>query len=84
VEHRSLGVAVFEQCCAAEAVDRPVARGGDDPAGRARWDATFGPSFNRLDEGVLDRLLGDIDIAESADQDCNRPSIFLAENSRDV
>ena len=42
------------------------------------------PPLDRLDECVLDRLLGDVDIAESADQDSNRPSIFLAEDLLDV
>ena len=39
--------------------------------------------LKRADEGVLDRLLGDVDVAEEADQAGDRPSGFLPEDASD-
>jgi hypothetical protein len=83
VQQEGLRVPVLAGCFTAEAIDRSVAGGGDDPAGGAWRDTPVRPSFDRLGERVLDRLLGDVDVTESADQDSNRSSIFLAEDSLD-
>ena len=53
---------------AAQPVDGPVAgRRGDPPTGVGR-DARLGPSLGRHREGVGDGVLGEIDVAEDADQ----------------
>jgi hypothetical protein len=84
MKQSGLRVAVLSGCLTPQAVDRAVARGGDDPSGRARRDPAARPPPEGLDEGVLDRLLGDVDVTESADQDSNRPPVFLTEDSLDV
>ena len=45
VQQRGLGVAVVAGGLAAQPVDRPVAGGGDDPAGRARRQAVGRPAL---------------------------------------
>jgi hypothetical protein len=42
-----------------------------------------GPHLERGDEGVLDRLLGEIEVAEDADQCRDGPSLLLAEDAID-
>jgi hypothetical protein len=39
--------------------------------------------LNRDRERVLNRILGEIDVTEGADQDGNRAAIFLAEHAGD-
>ena len=84
MKQRGLCMAVLAGCLTPQAVDGAVAGGGDDPSGRARRDPAVRPAPEGLDEGVLDRLLGDVDVTESADQDSNRPPVFLTEDSLDV
>lgn len=61
-------VAVLAGGLPADAIDGAVAGGGDEPAARVGRDAPLGPQPGGLDEGVLDRLLGAVDVAEEADQ----------------
>ena len=68
----------------AQPVDRPVAGGGDDPAGRARRQAGRRPALHGRGERVLDRLLGDVDVAEDADQDGHRAAVLRAEDPLDL
>src|ERR1700694_1753022 len=67
-----------------EAVDRAVPRGGDDPALRAWGQAGCRPPFERRGEGILDRLLGDVDVTEATGQDRNRAPIFATEYPLDL
>src|SRR6202043_1101325 len=79
VQQRGLGMPVRARCLAPEAVDRAVARGGDDPSRRAGRQSGRRPPFHRCREGVLDGLLGNIDVAEDPDQDGHRATVLLAE-----
>ena len=69
---------------AAEPVDRPVAGGGDDPAGGAGRQAVGRPPLEGDDERLLDRLLGDVDVAEEADQGGDRSAGLAAEDPLDL
>ena len=51
-----------------QAVQGLVAGGGDDPAARVGRHARGGPALRGHGEGLLDRLFGDVDVAEDADQ----------------
>lgn len=64
---------------ATEAVDRSVARGGDDPSRRAGRQSGRRPPFDGCRERVLDGLLGNVDIAEDPDQDGDGATVLLAE-----
>ena len=64
VQQGGLGVPVLAGRLPAQPVDRPVAGGGDDPAGRARRQPGRRPPLHGRGERVLDRLLGDVDVAE--------------------
>src|SRR5688572_22141948 len=83
VQQRRLGVAVLAQGLATQAVDRPVAGSGDDPPRRAGRHAVGGPARARDHERVLDRLLGDVDVAEAADQDRHGSAVLLTEDPLD-
>ena len=54
---------------AAEPVDRAVPRGRDDPGAGVRRDAVAGPALGRDRERLLDGVLGEVEVAERADQD---------------
>jgi hypothetical protein len=66
---------------APDPVDRAVAGRGHEPAGRVGGNAVSGPPF----EGVLDRVLkgvlGEVEVAEDADQGCEHPPVLLAEQA---
>jgi hypothetical protein len=42
------------------------------------------PAVDGRGEGVLDRILGDPDVAEGTDQDSHRPTVLLTEHTRDL
>ena len=84
VQQSGLGVPVLAGRLPAQAVDRPVAGGGDDPSRRARRQSVGRPPLHRRGERVLDRLLGDVDVAEDADQDGHRAAVLLAEHTLDL
>ena len=65
-------------------VDGPVPRGGDDPAGWVVRDAVRRPPMYGGREGVLDRVLGERDVTEQADQRRDGRAVRLAERALDV
>ena len=79
-----LRVPVLARRLAAELVDRPVARCGDDPTGGTRGQSCRRPPLHGRRERVLDGLLGDVDIAEDAHQDGHGATVLLAENALDL
>jgi hypothetical protein len=84
VQQRGLGVAILARRLAPQPVDGAVARGRDDPARRAWRQAGVGPALHRGRERVLDRLLGDVDVTEDADQGGHGAAVLLAEDALDL
>jgi hypothetical protein len=72
-----------ERALAAEAIDRAAARDGDDPCRRVARDAVARPGRQGGGERVLHRLLGEVPIAERADQRRHRAAEVLAERALD-
>ena len=70
-----LGVAVG---LAADPVDRAVAGGRGEPAAGVGRYAVPGPPLDRGEERLAGRLLGDVDVAEAADQRGDDPAVLLA------
>jgi hypothetical protein len=74
-----LGPFCLKRPLTAEPVDRPVAGGGDDPRARAGRDSVAWPAFRRHGEGLLNGVLGEVEVAERADQDRYRAPELLPE-----
>ena len=66
-----------------EAIDGAVPGRGRDPRSRVRGHTALRPDLEGRDEGVLHRLLGEVEVAEDADERRDRPSGFLAEQAVD-
>jgi hypothetical protein len=62
----------------ADPVDRPVAGGRDDPAGRARRHPVGRPSLDGRGESLLDGFLGEVEVAEVSGQDGHRAAVLGA------
>jgi len=84
LRERGRGVPVGARRLAAESVDRPAPRGEDDPALRARREPGPRPALHGDGARVLDRLLGDVDVAEDADEDGHRAAVLGAEDTLDL
>jgi len=69
-----------EGAVAADAVDRAVARRRDEPTARARRDAVARPALRRDRERLLGGLLGEVEVAEEADQGSEDTAPLLAED----
>jgi hypothetical protein len=54
-----------------------------DPGTGIRWDPSIRPYLERRDERVLDRLLGEIEVAEDANERRDRPALLLPEQAVD-
>jgi hypothetical protein len=61
-----------------DAVDRAVPRRRDDPGAGIRRRPVDGPSLRGADEGVLDRILREIEIAEDAAEDRDATCALVA------
>jgi len=72
-----------EPVIATDAVDGPIAAGADQPCARVGRNAVALPLRHRDRERVLQRLLGHIEVAEEADERCERSSRLLAIHPRD-
>jgi hypothetical protein len=68
---------------AAHAVDRSVARDRDDPRGWIGRRTVARPALERGRERVLNRLLGEVPVAEGADQGRDGAAVVLAEDALD-
>ncbi len=66
---------------AAKPVDRPVARGGGDPAAGVRRDPSLRPLLGGDREGFCHCVLGEVDVAEDADQRGGAAAGFASEYS---
>ena len=69
---------------AAEPVDRAVAGDPRDPGAGVVGDAVARPALERDREGVLNRVLGEVEVAEDADQGGDRPPRLAPEQAVDV
>jgi hypothetical protein len=68
---------------AAHPVDGPVPGRRDDPGTWVRRDAVAGPALGGDRERLLDGVLGEVEVAERADQDRDRAPELLPECDRD-
>jgi hypothetical protein len=68
VEKNGLSMAVVAGCLPSKPVDRLVAGSVDDPSTGIRRHTGDRPPLQGHDEGLLDGLFGEIDIAEQPDQ----------------
>ena len=68
---------------AAEVIDGSISGGRRDPATGVRRQAVGGPLPQGEGERLLDRVLGEIDVAEDPDQGGHRPTGLLAEDPAD-
>jgi hypothetical protein len=73
-----------ERLLAPDPVDRAVARRRDDPRARVRGRAVARPPLERDRERVLHRVLGEIEIAEDAAENCDAASTLVTEGAGDV
>ena len=66
---------------AADDVDGPSLRGYQQPAAWVVGDAVAGPPIDGTDEGVLDGLLRQVEVADRADEGGERPPPLLPEQA---
>src|SRR5689334_22426658 len=64
----------------AQAIDRTVPCRRDDPSGRTRRNPSRGPPLDCREKRVLDRLFGDIDVAEVPHENGDGPPVLLAKD----
>src|SRR5207249_3009772 len=72
-----------QDALAAEPVDCLVPRGGDDPRARVRRDAVPGPPLECNGEGLLDGVLGEVEVAERMRECGDGTAPLLAERALD-
>jgi hypothetical protein len=63
-EGRYLGGASTQRALSAQPVDRAVARDGEDLRRRIAWHAVERPALDRGGERALDRLFGEVPVAD--------------------
>src|SRR5690349_21156502 len=73
-----------ERAVAADAVDRPVARSCHDPRRRVAGRAVARPAREGDRERVLHRVLGEVEVTEDTDEDCDGTPPLLAEELVDA
>ena len=83
-EQQRLGLPCVPGGLPAQPVDGPATCGGDDPAGRAGRHTVSGPPLDGDGEGVLHGVLGEVDVAEGADEHRHRPPVLVTEDAGDV
>lgn len=69
-----------EGLLASNSVDGLVTRTSEDPAEGVVRDSVARPPFERDEPGLLKRVLGEIEIADDANQGCGRPARLIAED----
>src|SRR5207247_11258743 len=83
-KHRHLAEQLSPARLAAQPIDAAIAGGRRDPAARIRRQAVTWPSGERDRERLLNRILGDVDVPEGADQGCDRAAELLTEYPADI
>src|SRR5262249_50799286 len=69
---------------APDAVDRLIPRCRDEPADRVGRSAVTGPPLERRRDRVPERVLGEVEVAEDADQSGEDAPMLLAEEPREL
>jgi hypothetical protein len=82
-QHGYLAEELLAASLAAQAVDGSIAGSGRDPAARVGRQAVARPGAQGDGERLLDCVLGEVDVAEGADQDGDRSTGLLAEDPAD-
>jgi hypothetical protein len=82
-QHSHLDDEFLSASLAAESVDRSIAGSGRDPAARVGRQAIARPGGQGDGERLLDCVLGEVDVAEGADQGGDRSAGLLAEDPAD-
>src|SRR5205085_1382961 len=72
-----------ERLLAADPVDRPVARARDDPSARIAGHACARPSLDSCCVGVLQRILGELEVTEDAYENREGTTPFLPKDRFD-
>jgi hypothetical protein len=83
-EHRYLAEQLPSTRLAAQAVEGAVVGGGGDPAARVGRHAVGWPFAQGESEGLLDRILGHVEVTKGADQGGHRSAGLLAEDPADL
>src|SRR5204862_4848041 len=83
-EHGHLAEEFLSASLAAQAVDGSIASSGRDPAAWVWWQAVACPCAQGDGERLLYCLLGEVDVAEGADQGGDRSAGLLAEDPADL
>ena len=73
-----------QDAIAANPVDRAIARRRDEPAGRIARPAVARPPLERRRDCVLESVLGQLEIAEDADQGGEDAAALLAEDAGEL
>src|SRR5213075_538626 len=81
--HGHLAEEFLSASLAAETVDRSIAGSSRDPAARVGRQAVARPCAQGDGERLLDCVLGEVDVAEGADQGGDRSAGLLAEDPAD-
>jgi hypothetical protein len=76
-----LALLLLEAPLAPEPVECLVARGGGDPRTRVARCSVARPALQRHHEGLLDGLLGEVEVAEDADECGDRPPRLAPEQA---
>src|SRR5216683_2899686 len=76
VQQRGLGVAIMARGLPAQLVDRAVPGRRSNPRAGVRRQSGDGPAIDSHCESLLDRFLGDVDVAEEADQGGYAPAVL--------
>jgi len=82
-ELRELRCARTQGAFASQPVDRAVTRDGEDPRRGVARHAVARPAFGCRRERVLDALLGEVPVADGADERRDRPPEVLSEQTVD-
>ncbi len=69
-----------KRAIAADPIDRAVTRGRRQPSARIRGQAISRPALGSKREGVLRGFVGEVEVAEEADQGRENPTPLLLED----
>src|SRR3954464_7164792 len=73
-----------QRLLAADPVDRRVSSRRDDPGARIARRSVARPALRRADEGVLHRVLGEVEVTEDAAEDRDRAGPLIAVGAREL